>query len=65
MTLLQAPRPISTATRPGAILAAMSGAFKTWNDGRATRKSLGKLSDQQLNDIGLIRGDLDSITRQT
>lgn len=33
----------------------------TWNDARMTRKALGKLSDHELNDIGLCRGDIDTI----
>ncbi|MDT8856866.1 DUF1127 domain-containing protein [Paracoccaceae bacterium Fryx2] len=37
-----------------------------WNDARVTRNALGKLSDRELDDIGLCRGDIDqlgSITR--
>lgn len=34
-----------------------------WNDGRMTRKALGKLSDRELDDIGLCRGDVDMIGR--
>lgn len=30
-----------------------------WNDRRITRKSLHKLSDRELDDIGLCRGDID------
>lgn len=29
-----------------------------WNDRRATRKALSKLTDRELNDIGLTRGDV-------
>ena len=32
-----------------------------WNDTRVTRKALGKLSDRQLDDIGLCRGDIFAI----
>lgn len=38
-------------------------AIATWNDGRATRKALSKLTDRELNDIGLVRGDIDTIAR--
>ncbi len=34
-----------------------------WNDSRQTRKALGKLSDHELDDIGLGRGDLDAFKR--
>jgi uncharacterized protein YjiS (DUF1127 family) len=36
-------------------------AVAAWNDARVTRNALGKLSDRELDDIGLCRGDIDSI----
>jgi uncharacterized protein YjiS (DUF1127 family) len=38
-------------------------AFRAWNDARVTRKSLSKLSDRELDDIGLCRGDIDLLGR--
>jgi len=38
-------------------------AFAVWNDARVTRKALGKLSDRELDDIGLCRGDIETIGR--
>jgi uncharacterized protein YjiS (DUF1127 family) len=35
-----------------------------WNDARITRNALGKLSDRELDDIGLCRGDIDLIARR-
>ncbi|MCB2134644.1 MAG: DUF1127 domain-containing protein [Rhodobacteraceae bacterium] len=35
--------------------------FAAWNDARATRKALSKLSDRELDDIGLCRGDIETI----
>ena len=35
--------------------------LKTWNDARITRKALSSLSDRELDDIGLCRGDIDRI----
>jgi uncharacterized protein YjiS (DUF1127 family) len=35
----------------------------TWNDARVTRNALGKLSDRELDDIGLCRGDVEMIGR--
>ena len=32
-----------------------------WNDARMTRNALSTLSDQELDDIGLVRGDIDTI----
>lgn len=37
--------------------------LSAWNDSRITRNALGKLSDRELDDIGLCRGDLESIGR--
>lgn len=40
------------------------GALIAWNDARATRKSLGALTDRELDDIGLVRGDIDWIAER-
>jgi len=32
-----------------------------WNDARVTRKALTELSDRELEDIGLIRGNIDYV----
>ena len=57
-------RPISTgySNRLSAASHALFGAFSAWNDRRSTRKMLGALSDRELDDIGLCRGDIDNIT---
>ena len=34
-----------------------------WNDARVTRKALSRLSDRELDDIGLCRGDIEMIGR--
>ncbi len=39
------------------------GVFKVWNDARITRKALSKLSDRELDDIGLCRGDIEMLGR--
>jgi uncharacterized protein YjiS (DUF1127 family) len=33
--------------------------LRNWNDRRVTRKALSKLSDRELDDIGLCRGDVE------
>jgi len=38
-------------------------AFSVWNDARLTRKALGRLSDRELDDIGLCRGDVEMLGR--
>ena len=37
--------------------------FSAWNDARVTRKALSKLTDRELDDIGLCRGDVELIGR--
>jgi uncharacterized protein YjiS (DUF1127 family) len=37
--------------------------LSNWNDARVTRSTLGKLSDRELDDIGLCRGDIEMIGR--
>ena len=32
--------------------------YAAWNDKRITRRELGRLSDRELDDIGLCRGDI-------
>lgn len=44
-------------------LIGITSAFAGWNDARVTRNALGKLSDRELDDIGLCRGDIEMIGR--
>lgn len=37
------------------------GLLKTWNDERITRNTLSRLTDRELDDIGLIRGDIEGM----
>ena len=39
------------------------GALAAWNDRRNTRNALSKLSDRELDDIGLCRGDIEAVAR--
>ena len=34
-----------------------------WNDARVTKNALSRLSDRELDDIGLCRGDIELISR--
>ena len=51
------------ATRAGSFFEAALAAFVAWNDARMTRNSLGKLTDRELEDIGLSRGDIETVAR--
>ena len=47
------------------ILADIVGRIVAWSDARVTRKSLSALTDRELEDLGLVRGDIDDIARDT
>jgi len=43
------------------IFAGIVGTVAAWNDARVTRNALSRLSDHELDDLGLSRGDIDRI----
>ncbi len=43
------------------IVSRIVNSFSAWNDARVTRNALAKLSDRELDDIGLTRSDIDFI----
>ena len=47
--------------RLSATLAHLVSALAVWNETRVTRKALAQLTDRELDDIGLCRGDIDDI----
>ncbi|UWQ31884.1 DUF1127 domain-containing protein [Leisingera sp. M527] len=47
--------------RFGALVATATGMFAAWNDARATRNALSGLSDRELADIGMSRGDIETV----
>lgn len=51
----------STTVKSGFSLSSLVGFFAAWNDARMTRKTLSSLSARELDDIGLVRGDIDAI----
>lgn len=59
------PAPYGAITTYRAInaLSNVARAFSVWNDARITRNALAKLSDRELDDIGLCRGDVEAIGR--
>jgi uncharacterized protein YjiS (DUF1127 family) len=59
------PAPYGAITTYRAInaLSNVAVTLRAWNDARVTRKALNKLSDRELDDIGLCRGDLEFIGR--
>jgi len=51
----------SPFARLTALISATYGALVQWNEVRQTRKALSALTDRELNDIGLARGDIHTI----
>lgn len=47
--------------RIGALIVDTISMLATWNDARLTRKTLSKLTDRELDDIGLTRGQIDAV----
>lgn len=45
------------------VLGDMVSAFSAWNNARITRNALSKLTDRELEDIGLCRGDIEFVGR--
>ncbi|MCA0919452.1 DUF1127 domain-containing protein [Pseudooceanicola nanhaiensis] len=46
----------------GRAISTLLAAISDWNDARVTRNALSKLSDRELDDIGLTRGDIDRVS---
>lgn len=47
----------------GNVFAKLFSVLAAWNDTRVTRRELSRLSDRELDDIGLCRGDIERIAR--
>jgi len=62
-TTRPAPYGAITTYRAISALSNLLTALAAWNDARVTRKALTKLSDRELDDIGLCRGDIEMIGR--
>lgn len=53
-----------SASRIGSLFVSAFSAFAAWNDSRMTRRSLEQLTDRELDDIGLVRGDIEMVSRR-
>jgi uncharacterized protein YjiS (DUF1127 family) len=56
---LRAPAP---PRKPNGLVAALVAAFRTWQDKRAALFELDQMTDRELADIGLNRGDIHRVT---
>ncbi|MGR3501736.1 DUF1127 domain-containing protein [Pseudaestuariivita sp.] len=64
MAALDFHRAPHTTGSVGGFFANTLANFRSWNDARATRKALSQLSNHELDDIGLVRGDIDDMRYQ-
>lgn len=60
MSAYEINRPANAGTFSG-VFGLFVSTFAAWNDARVTRTALSKLSDRELDDIGLCRGDIEDI----
>jgi len=64
MAAFETTRPVVGSTLGGRlsnIVSFIAATLRDWNDARVTRTALAKLSDRELDDIGLSRGDIEMI----
>lgn len=53
----------SFANRAAARIASLGNAIIAWNDVRTTERALNSLTDRELADIGLVRGDIANVAK--
>ena len=63
MAFYDTTRP-TTAGRLSRAVETVFAEFAAWREARATRAALASLSDHELSDIGLLRADLDTMSRR-
>ena len=63
MAAFDTSRPASgfSAGRTSSLFVSAFAAIAGWNDARITRNALSKLTERELDDIGLTYGDIDAI----
>ncbi|MGA0715005.1 MAG: DUF1127 domain-containing protein [Gemmobacter sp.] len=66
MAIIETSRPFgATPSLVRRLVAGMSDIFAAvadWNEARLTRQALSRLSDRELDDIGLSRAEIDALT---
>jgi len=53
----------TSASRSGGLFAQLTAAFVAWNETRKTAQALNNLTDRELADIGLNRGDIMNVAQ--
>ena len=55
--------PLVAGFNAAQVMSILVASVKTWNDARVTRAALSSLSNHELDDLGLCRGDIDDIAQ--
>lgn len=63
MASIDTTRSVHHGAHFGSIFMRIFAVFSSWNDARVTRNALSRLSDRELDDIGLSRGDIERAIR--
>ena len=63
MASIDTTRSVHQGAHFGSIFARIFATVSAWNDARVTRNALSRLSDRELDDIGLSRGDIERAIR--
>ncbi|QOL81185.1 DUF1127 domain-containing protein [Pseudooceanicola spongiae] len=63
MTATNFNAPTAPRSKGASPFSLLVSAVTTWNDTRVTRNALSRLTDRELNDIGLVRGDIEDVAR--
>ncbi len=61
MAALDTTRSLGVSGQTGSLFSKIGAYVVAWNEARVTRNSLNALTDRELDDIGLIRGDIDMV----
>ena len=61
MSAIDTNRVLGAQTNQPGFVAKLWASLSTWNDARVTRNALNRLTDRELDDIGLTRGDIDRV----
>jgi uncharacterized protein YjiS (DUF1127 family) len=65
MAVFAQSRPVTAGVFGGGFsFGALVATYAAWNDRRITRRELSKLSDRELEDIGLCRAEIDTVVDQ-
>lgn len=62
MSAIETNRGVAAGSFHG-VVAKVLAMLTAWNDNRVTRRELSRLSDRELDDIGLCRGDIEQALR--